>query len=63
MFGLDSLAERVAAPGDVTERAERRQAARAAGDFAEADRLRNEIAAAGWDVRDGANGFELVPLQ
>jgi cysteinyl-tRNA synthetase len=63
LFGLGSLAERVAAPADVTERAERRQAARAAGDFAEADRLRNEIAAAGWDVRDGANGFELVPLQ
>jgi cysteinyl-tRNA synthetase len=63
LFGLGSLAERVAAPDGVTELAERRQAARAAGDFAEADRLRDAIAASGWDVRDGANGFELVPLQ
>ena len=41
--------------------AERREAARAAKDFAEADRLRDEIAAAGWEVRDEAGGFRLVP--
>ena len=36
------------------------QAARAARDFAEADRLRDELAALGWQVRDGADGARLV---
>ena len=36
-------------------------AARAARDFAEADLLRHEIAEHGWDVRDVASGYELVP--
>ena len=36
-------------------------AARAARDFAEADRLRAEIDAAGWVVRDVAGGFQLFP--
>ena len=40
---------------------ERRQAARAARDFAAADRLREELAALGWEVRDGADGATLVP--
>ena len=34
--------------------------ARAARDFDESDRLRAEIEAAGWDVRDEADGFRLV---
>ena len=38
-----------------------RQAARAARDFAEADRLRDAIAELGWEARDVAAGFELVP--
>ena len=41
--------------------AEARQQARDAKDFAESDRLRDEIAALGWEVRDVAGGFELVP--
>jgi cysteinyl-tRNA synthetase len=41
--------------------AERRSQVRAAGDFDEADRLREQIAAAGWEVRDVADGFQLVP--
>jgi len=61
VFGLGSLAEQREAPAELVELAERRQAARAAKDFAEADRLRGEIAAAGWDVRDVAGGFQLVP--
>lgn len=40
--------------------AERRQAARADRDFAEADRLRDEIAAAGWLVTDTADGYALA---
>jgi cysteinyl-tRNA synthetase len=61
LFGLGSLAERDKAPADVTELAEARQRARASKDFGEADRLRDEIAALGWEVRDVAGGFELVP--
>ena len=38
-----------------------RQRARAERDFTEADRLRDEIAAAGWEVRDVSEGFQLVP--
>ena len=52
VFGLGSLAEHAAAPPDVVELAERRMRARAARDYAESDRLRDEIAAAGWEVRD-----------
>ena len=37
-----------------------REAARAARDFAEADRLRDELAAQGWQVRDSADGPQLV---
>jgi cysteinyl-tRNA synthetase len=61
VFGLGSLAERAEAPEPVVELAGRRAEARAAGDFGEADRLRAEIEAAGWEVRDVASGFELVP--
>ena len=32
-----------------------------ARDFDEADRLRAEIEAAGWEARDVADGFQLVP--
>jgi cysteinyl-tRNA synthetase len=61
VFGLASLAESEEAPADVRGLAERRQEARANGDFAEGDRLRSEIDAAGWVVRDVAGGFQLVP--
>jgi cysteinyl-tRNA synthetase len=61
LFGLGSLAESKDAPEDVVELAERRRAARAAGEFDEADRLREQIDAAGWEVRDVENGFRLVP--
>jgi cysteinyl-tRNA synthetase len=61
LFGLESLAASEEAPADVVERARRRREARDAGDFEEADRLRVEIEAAGWEVRDVAEGFRLVP--
>jgi cysteinyl-tRNA synthetase len=61
LFGLASLAERAAAPAEIEALAKSRQAARASGDFAEADRLREEIAGLGWEVRDASGGFELVP--
>jgi cysteinyl-tRNA synthetase len=61
LFGLGGLAERAQAPAEIAALAAARAEARAAGDYPEADRLRGEIEAAGWDVRDVAGGFELVP--
>ena len=43
--------------------AHRRQRARDSGDFAESDRLRDEITAAGWEVRDRPDGHDLFPLE
>ena len=39
---------------------ERREVARGAKDWPEADRLRDELLSLGWTVRDGAGGAELV---
>src|SRR5262249_22649167 len=58
--GLASRAEEESAPPEGVELAARRQEARSSGDFAEADRLRGEIAELGWTVRDVAEGFQLV---
>ncbi len=61
LFGLGSLAEDENAPPELVSLAERREAARAERDFAAADELRAEIEAAGWEVRDVADGFQLIP--
>ena len=61
VFGLASLGETPAAPPEVVASAEARVSARARRDFEEADRLRGEIAALGWEVRDADGGYELVP--
>jgi cysteinyl-tRNA synthetase len=45
----------------VVELSQRRERARGGGDYGEADRLRAEIHARGWEVRDGPNGPELLP--
>jgi hypothetical protein len=50
------------APEDIVRLAERRAEARRERDFAAADGLRDDIAAAGWQVLDRPDGFELVPL-
>jgi cysteinyl-tRNA synthetase len=62
IFGLESIAEVEDAPPEVAELADLRRDARDAKDFAESDRLRDEIAAAGWEVRDVADapGYVLV---
>lgn len=64
VFGLESLLEdgSLAAGVDPVVQAllERRAQARAAKDWAAADAVRDELAALGWTVRDGANGPELV---
>jgi cysteinyl-tRNA synthetase len=64
IFGLAELA-RPDADGDGPDAAalellDARNAARAAKDWGEADRLRDALADAGWTVRDGPDGAELV---
>jgi cysteinyl-tRNA synthetase len=61
LFGLSSLALREAAPPEIVELAEQRVAARAGRDFELSDRLRGELDAAGWEMRDGPDGYTLVP--
>jgi len=62
VLGLGGLLAPIAqAPVGVRQLAAQREQARAARDFAAADRLRDEIVALGWEVRDVAGGFELLP--
>jgi len=64
IFGLRSLYGGVEeAPRELTELAIQRFEARARGDFDEADRLRETVEAAGWEIRDYENGFRLIPRQ
>jgi cysteinyl-tRNA synthetase len=68
MLGLLGLENLEAPAGDVdaadpeaARLVQERERARAARDFAEADRLRDELQARGWEVRDGPEGPELIP--
>jgi cysteinyl-tRNA synthetase len=61
VFGLASLAELPEAPAEVVGLAEERQRAREERRFEDADRLRAQIEALGWEVRDSDDGFQLVP--
>jgi cysteinyl-tRNA synthetase len=63
VFGLESLAESASAPRELEELARQRAEARGRRDFDEGDRLRGQIEAAGWEVRDvdAEPGFQLVP--
>jgi cysteinyl-tRNA synthetase len=49
-------------PREAVELAAQRDQARRDKDWAEADRLRDELHALGWEVRDGPDGPELVPV-
>jgi cysteinyl-tRNA synthetase len=67
LLGLEGLAALAAAgpvdaidPEAATLLASRNEA-RAARDFAAADRLRDEIRSRGWEIRDGPDGPELIP--
>jgi cysteinyl-tRNA synthetase len=50
----------VAVPEDVRRLLERRSAARAAGDFAQSDRIRQELSSLGYAVKDGPGGRQDV---
>jgi cysteinyl-tRNA synthetase len=60
IFGLESLAQGDEAPPEIVELARGRQEARAARDYAEADRMRDAIEALGWEVRDVGDSFQLL---
>jgi len=60
---LDRPAGLPATPPEVAILAEKRWAARGARDFAAADALRSELAAAGWSMLDGKDGYKLEPIK
>jgi cysteinyl-tRNA synthetase len=63
LLGLERLleADSAQAPPELLELRDARERARRERDFAEADRLREQIRARGWEVRDGPEGPELLP--
>jgi cysteinyl-tRNA synthetase len=64
LLGLESLLEggEQEVPDELRQLAEERDAARAARDFERADAIRDELADAGWQIRDTPDGAKLVPL-
>ena len=73
-FGFDSLhagrealglilpeAEKIIAPDEIKKLAVERWQARGNQDWAASDRLRDELLEKGWVVKDGREGYELVP--
>jgi cysteinyl-tRNA synthetase len=62
LLGLDSLlAEDEGADPEAEKLLAERERARGDKDFDRADAIRDELAALGWEVRDGAEGARLVP--
>lgn len=62
-LGLDlpktDSSEEADAPADIQALAEARWQAKQDKDWGEADRLRNELATAGWEIKDNKEGYEL----
>jgi cysteinyl-tRNA synthetase len=60
VFGLDLLKEeKEEIPAEIKELAEKRLAARKAGDWAQSDKLRDEISNKGYEIKDFAGGYEV----
>ncbi len=64
VLALENLlqADSVEPSAEVLELREARERARARRDYADADRIRDQLRALGWEVRDGPDGPELLPL-
>jgi cysteinyl-tRNA synthetase len=64
ILGLKRLieTEEASVPAEARALAKARDQARVDRDWTEADRLRDELHALGWEVRDGPDGTELRPL-
>jgi cysteinyl-tRNA synthetase len=65
VLGLEDLLEvpMPEPPDEVTALSDARERARAARNWAEADRLRERLRSLGWEVRDGPAGPELLPAR
>jgi len=64
VLGLENLAEHSSEAGaEEQELLEQREVARRSKDYAQADRLRDELRHRGWEVRDAASGPELVRIE
>lgn len=67
VFGLklaDEIGKQIEIPDDIRKLAEERSAARLAKDWEASDRLRDELAAKGWQIEDKEGGsFSLHPLK
>jgi len=57
--GLESAS--VDIPSEIAELGEKRWAAKNAKDWDVADKLRDELAASGWEIKDTKEGYELCP--
>jgi cysteinyl-tRNA synthetase len=64
ILGLAGLMESASQPisDEAAALRDARERARGERDWGEADRLRDELRALGWEVRDGADGPELLPV-
>jgi cysteinyl-tRNA synthetase len=62
VLGVSLLPQEVIIPEEVRLLAEERYAARNNKDWAESDRLRDEICNRGYEVRDRSGGYDLLPL-
>ncbi len=58
-----AAAPKAEAPAEIVALAEKRWAAKASKDFAAADALRKDLAAAGWSMLDRKDGYSLEPLK
>jgi cysteinyl-tRNA synthetase len=58
---LEAVGDLAAVDPEASSLLRRREAAREQGDFTAADRLREQLRARGWEVRDGPDGSELIP--
>ena len=62
LAGLMDAGEGDAVPEEVLDMVRRREQARADRDFAGADALRDAILAQGYELRDGPDGPEVIPV-
>ncbi len=65
VLGIDLRPQdlKLEAPAAITALAEKRWAAKQSKDWAGADALRKELTAAGWNMKDGKDGYTLEPLK
>jgi cysteinyl-tRNA synthetase len=64
VIGLENLLapDAAQAPADVLELRDARERARSEREWAQADRLREQLRSRGWEVRDGPDGPKLLPV-